>query len=143
MSKSITTRRHFSQLLAGLIMLSPAVHVVEQAPGGTLVGKVPTELGAFGQGSVWRMQGTGALRFFGFKADNANLWSSGAAKSNPLIDKSLFALEIVYNTGIKADEIVNVSLIEMARLRKLTDLQIKPGQQTCNGRFRMLPKATA
>lgn len=143
MSKSITTRRHFSQLWAGLIMLNPAVHAVEQAPGGELVGKVPTELGAFGQGSVWRMQGTGDLRFFGFKADNANLWSSGAAKSNPLIDKSLFALEIVYNTGIKADEIVNVSLIEMARLRKLTDLQIKPGQPTCNGRFRMLPKATA
>ena len=125
MSKSITTRRHFSQLLAGLIMLNPAVHAVAQAPAGMLVGKVPTELGAFGQGSVWRMQGTGALRFFGFKAYDANLWSAGAAKANPLIDKSLFALEIVYNTGIKADEIVNVSLIEMARLRKLTDLQIK------------------
>ena len=39
--------------------------------------------------------------------------------------KGLYALEIVYNTGIKAEEIVNVSLVEMARLRKLTEAQVK------------------
>ena len=66
----------------------------------------------------------GALRFFGFKAYYAILWTAGAA-ANPFAAKSLYALEIVYNTGIKADEIVNVSLVEMARLRKLTDVQLK------------------
>jgi hypothetical protein len=90
-----------------------------------LMNKPPSELGAFGQGAAWQMQGTGALRFFGFKAYDANLWSVGSVKSNPLLDKNLFALEIVYNTSIKAEEIVNVSLVEMARLKKLTDGQIK------------------
>jgi hypothetical protein len=71
------------------------------------------------------MQGTGALRFFGFKAYDANLWSLAPARVNPLADKNLFALEIVYNTSIKAEEIVNVSLVEMARLKRLTDLQIR------------------
>ena len=126
MLKKITLRRHFSQLLAGLVMLNPALNAAAQTPARVSAAfKIPAELGAFGQGSVWQMQGTGALRFFGFKAYDANLWSVGAAKANPLNDKSLFALEIVYNTSIKAEEIVNVSLIEMARLRKLSDVQIK------------------
>jgi hypothetical protein len=120
------TRRQFSQMVAGIAMLSPALHAAAQAPAkAPAAAKAPTELSAFGQSAVWQMQGTGALRFFGFKAYDANLWTSGSAKNNPLADKSLFALEIVYNTGIKAEEIVNVSLIEMARLKKLTDLQIK------------------
>jgi hypothetical protein len=128
MSQSKINRRQFSlhagQWLTGLAMLSPSLHAVAQAPARQ-ASKVPVELGAFGQAAAWQMQGTGALRFFGFKAYDANLWSAGTGKSNPLTDKSLFALEIVYNTGIKADEIVNVSLIEMARLKKLTDAQIK------------------
>lgn len=89
---------------------------------------VPDELNAFGGGlSAWRMQGTGALRFFGFKAYDALLWSTGAAGANasPLQNKSLFALEIVYNTTLTSDEIVNVSLLEMARLKRLTDAQRK------------------
>jgi Chalcone isomerase-like len=88
----------------------------------------PDELNAFAGGvSAWRMQGTGALRFFGFKAYDAMLWSTGAAGSNtsPLLNKSLFALEIVYNTSLTSDEIVNVSLLEMARLKRLTDAQRK------------------
>ena len=93
------------------------------APGARL--KIPGELAAFGQSAAWQMQGTGVLRFFGFKAYDANLWTAGPLKANPLADKSLFALEIVYNASIKADEIVNVSLVEMARLKKLSDVQIK------------------
>lgn len=91
-------------------------------------GIAPDELNAFGGGSsAWRMQGTGALRFFGFKAYDALLWSTGAAGANasPLQNKSLFALEIVYNTSLTSDEIVNVSLLEMARLKRLTDSQRK------------------
>jgi Chalcone isomerase-like len=91
-------------------------------------GTVPDELNAFASGvSAWRMQGAGALRFFGFKAYDAMLWSTGAAgsSSSPLQSKSLFALEIVYNTSLTSDEIVNVSLLEMARLKRLTDVQRK------------------
>lgn len=89
---------------------------------------VPDELNAFGGGSsAWRTQGTGALRFLGFKAYDATLWLAAApsANANPLQNKSLFALEIVYNTTLTSDEIVNVSLLEMARLKRLTDVQRK------------------
>jgi hypothetical protein len=126
MSKQAVTRRHFSHCLAGLALLSPVIHVAAQSPAvAPSTSRVPTELGAFGQAAAWQMQGSGALRFFGFKAYDANLWSIAPAKNNPLADRKLFALEIVYNTGIKAEDIVNVSLVEMARLRRLTDVQTK------------------
>jgi len=126
MPKPTVTRRHFSHYMAGLVMVSPALHVAAQSPAlASLATRIPAELGAFGQAAAWQMQGTGALRFFGFKGYDANLWSVAPARVNPLADKNLFALEIVYNTGIKADEIVNVSLVEMVRLKRLTDLQIK------------------
>ncbi len=126
MSIQTVTRRQFSHCVAGWVMSSAAFHVAAQ-PSVTLAqsSRIPAELGAFGQTTSWQKQGTGALRFFGFKAYDANLWSVAPAKANPLVDKTLFALEIVYNTSIKAEEIVNVSLIEMARLRKLSDVQIK------------------
>ena len=93
-------------------------------------GSAPDELNAFGGGlSAWRMQGTGALRFIGFKAYDASLWVTSTAKGaenvNPLQSKSLFALEINYNTALSSEEIVNVSLLEMARLKRLTDAQRK------------------
>ena len=120
------TRRHIGPILACFLMLNPALQATAQvAAKAPTALKLPSELSAFGQSSAWQMLGTGALRFFGFKAYDANLWSAGSVKSNPLQDKNLFALEIVYNTGIKGDEIVNVSLVEMARLKKLTDVQIK------------------
>ncbi len=119
-------RRCFGQFLAVSAMLSATKQATAQAPAkAPAMAKLPGELGAFGPASAWQMQGTGALRFFGFKAYDANLWTTGAAKTNPLAAKSLFALEIVYNTGIKGEEIVNVCLIEMARLKKPSDLQIK------------------
>ena len=126
MSKQKITRRHWGRFCAGFAMLNPAFYASAQtAAKAPVASRLPTELSAFGQGAPWQMQGTGALRFFGFKAYDANLWSTGSTKANPLADKNLFALEIAYNTGIKAEEIVNVSLIEMARLKKLTDVQIK------------------
>lgn len=89
------------------------------------VRSTPPELGAFTQAaSPWQFAGMGALRFFGFKAYDAILWTAGPAV-NPLLAKSLFALEIEYNVAVKAEEIINVSLVEMARLRRLTDAQLK------------------
>ena len=109
-------------MLISSLALQSAAHSQSKAVASA---KAPMEVSAFGQGAVWQMQGTGALRFLGFKAYDANLWTTGTGKANPLAEKSVFALEIVYNTAIKADEIVNVSLIEMARLKKPTDAQIK------------------
>ena len=126
MSFQATTRRRFSKLLTGLAASGMLANSAAQAPAKAPTAlKAPSELSAFAQGSGWQLQGAGVLRFFGFKAYDANLWTAGSVKANPLADKSLFALEIVYNTGIKAEEIVNVSLIEMARLKKLSDAQIK------------------
>ena len=84
----------------------------------------PVELNAFPSPTPWALMGSGALRFFGFKAYDAYLWSA-APSPNPLASTTLFALEIDYTTSIKADEIANVSLIEMARLRNLNNTQIK------------------
>ena len=89
------------------------------------VRSTPPELVAFSQAaSPWQFSGMGALRFFGFKAYDAILWMAGPA-ANPFLAKSLFALEIEYNVAVKAEEIINVSLVEMARLRRLTDAQVK------------------
>lgn len=127
MSLSPFNRRQFVQHAGGAVLMAHGASVLAQSPGRAAAAKAPSELAAFGSGAPWQLLGTGALRFFGFKAYDANLWNSGApvAGANPFAAKGLYALEIVYNTGIKADEIVNVSLVEMARLRKLTDAQVK------------------
>ncbi len=86
---------------------------------------MPAELAAFSNAATpWQLLGNGALRFFGFKAYDAFLWVVGSTP-NPLINKALFALEIEYNTAVAGEEIVNVSLVEMARLRRLSQEQIK------------------
>ena len=124
-------RRQFACLATGAAIALHGVSALAQSSNQSqtraTVAKTPAELGAFGGGASWQLMGTGALRFFGFKAYDANLWNSGpaAAGANPFAAKGLYALEIVYNTGIKAEEIVNVSLVEMARLRKLSEAQVK------------------
>lgn len=123
-----SSRRQFSAQLACVGLLAHTCGTLAQpsakSPNAL---KVPVELGAFGGGAPWQVQGSGALRFFGFKAYDANLYTTAPASTNanPFTARSLYALEIVYNTGIKAEEIVNVSLVEMARLRRLTEAQVK------------------
>ena len=147
MSRQKINRRYFGKSLAGWAFASAALHAAAQSPSATVpalkTGTVPSELASFGQGAAWQIQGSGTLRFFGFKAYDATLWtapsppsppsppssspplSSPPAASNPFATKELFALEIVYNTGIKSEEIVNVSLVEMTRLRRVTEVQLK------------------
>jgi Chalcone isomerase-like len=84
----------------------------------------PTELNALPTPTPWTLMGGGALRFFGFKIYDVHLWI-GAASTNPLLSKTPFALEIDYATSVKADDIVNVSIAEMGRLRSLSEAQIK------------------
>lgn len=119
-------RRVFTQgsvtLAAAALAASAAMAQTQAKPPAARA--VPTELGAFAAPTPWALMGSGVLRFFGFKAYEAHLWS-GASTANPLLSKTLFALEIEYATSIKAEEIVNVSLVEMARLRSPSDAQIK------------------
>ena len=117
-----------------ILALSPtawAQSAAGNSPPGPVraVKPLAPELTAFALSDApWQLQGTGALRFFGLKAYDANLWVASAAPTtptvNPAVAKSQFALEIVYNTNIRGEEIVNVSLLEMSRLRKLSNEQI-------------------
>jgi Chalcone isomerase-like len=128
MTSKPLSRRKFTAQVACAALLAHGTSALAQSTAKPATStKVPAELGVFGGGAPWQVQGSGALRFFGFKAYDANLWTTGPApaSSNPFAAKSLYALEIIYNTGIKAEEIVNVSLVEMARLRRLTDAQVK------------------
>lgn len=120
----LISRRQVAAHALGLWALCNAASTYAQ-PVSRTVRSTPPELGAFSQAAApWQFAGMGALRFFGFKAYDAILWTAGPA-ANPLVAKSLFALEIEYNTAVKAEEIINVSLVEMARLRRLTDAQLK------------------
>jgi Chalcone isomerase-like len=122
------SRRFFSQglgcwgALAAAGMLAP--QAMAQTAGKPAARIAPVELNAFPVPTGWSLMGSGVLRFFGFKAYDAHLWL-GAPSANPLLSKTAFALEIDYATSIKADEIVNVSLVEMGRLRSLSDAQVK------------------
>lgn len=82
--------------------------------------EVPAELASYGNG--WSPKGSGALRFFGFKAYDATLWLPNAqaafAFSRP------FALEIRYATTVKAKDITNTSLVELQRISTSSPEQI-------------------
>ncbi len=131
-SNATTSRRNFAKSITAIsIATIAAPKVFAQAattPDKPAKRIAPAELNAFPSPTPWALVGTGALRFFGFKAYDAYLWSGEAStvpNANPLLSKTLFALEIDYTTSIKADDIANVSLVEMARLRSLSDVQIK------------------
>ncbi len=119
------TLARFAALIALTAAIAPSINAqTTSEPEKGTKRIAPVELNAFPSPTPWTLMGSGALRFFGFKAYDAYLWSA-ALSPNPLASKSLFALEIDYTTSIKADEIANVSLVEMARLRNLNDTQIK------------------
>jgi hypothetical protein len=122
------SRRAFGHRTLGLSAAGAAALIAPSAfaqPVSKPASRIaPVELNAFPTPTPWALMGGGALRFFGFKAYDAHLWI-GAASANPLLSKTAFALEIDYTASIKADEIVNVSLVEMARLRSLSEAQVK------------------
>lgn len=95
------------------------------ANSGTSARRVPSELLPFaGASSSWRLQGSGTLRYFGFRAYDAYLWSLDG-KGNPLLGQQPFALELEYSVSIKSEDIVKVSLGEMTRLRRLSEDQAR------------------
>ena len=74
-------------------------------------------------GSTWAAKGTGALKFFGFKAYDITLWLP-AAQAGVFSFRQPFALDITYNTTVTATDINNTSLIEMARISAGTPEQV-------------------
>ncbi len=80
----------------------------------------PTELATYGNG--WIPKGSGALRFFGFKAYDATLWLANV--QTPFAFSKPFALEIRYATTVKARDITNTSLVELQRISTSSPEQI-------------------
>ena len=135
MSAGPSSRRRALLAAAAGATLGLGAPVQAQTRPGAAARAVPSELTAFGPaGTGWRLQGSGVLRFFGFKAYDAYLWSSGG-NTNPLLGNLPFALEIEYSTSLRAEEIVNVSLVEMARVRRLSEEQVKTWNQEMQRSF--------
>jgi hypothetical protein len=101
---------------------TPQLTTNPAVPSPVATAAVPGELGAFGTG--WRPKGSGALRFFGFKAYDATLWLP-AATGGTFSFAGPFGLDIAYNTAVKATDINNTSLIEMSRISAATPEQVK------------------
>ena len=107
--------------LFGAVLLALTAHVPlsamaqETKPQEAKVpaASVPSEL--FAYSPEWRVKGTGVLRFIGFKAYDATLWLPTSVGGVFGFNRP-FALDIVYNTSIKASDINNTSLIEMSRI---------------------------
>lgn len=115
-----TSRR--STVIALLCLSVCSAFGQEGAARTTTAAAVPGELAAYGAG--WRAKGTGALKFFGFKAYDATLWLPASAGGSFSFARPL-ALDITYNTFVKATDINNTSLIEMTRISGATPEQIK------------------
>lgn len=88
--------------------------------GGAASTEVPNELLPYG--NDWVAKGSGALRFFGFKAYDATLWVTSAQM--PFSFSRPFALDIRYATSVKAKDISNTSLIELQRISTSSPEQI-------------------
>ncbi len=91
-------------------------------PAAPIALTAPPELATYG--TNWAAQGSGTLRFFGFKAYDATLWLAGPAPGAAFSFTRPFALDIRYATAIKGRDISNTSLIELQRISQSSPEQI-------------------
>jgi hypothetical protein len=115
-----TVRGLFGAVLLALTVQAPLSAMAQETK--TLSAPVPSEL--FAYSPDWRVKGAGVLRFIGFKAYDATLWLPTSVGGVFAFNRP-FALEIVYNTSIKASDINNTSLIEMSRISSASPEQVK------------------
>jgi len=94
--------------------------------------RAPSVLNAYG--ADWLPKGSGPLKFFGFKAYDATLWLPAASGGSFSFNRA-FALEIVYNTSVKASDINNTSLIEISRISAATPEQVQAWSAFMTGMF--------
>jgi len=87
--------------------LPAAQAVLRRRPLSPIAIKILDGLCALGGTAPWQLQGRGTLPFCGFKDYDASLWITVLTPSaaNPCKANDVYALEIVYNTGLKADEL--------------------------------------
>jgi hypothetical protein len=104
---------------AGPVAAQPAA-VASGATIGAVGSEVPSELLPYG--TSWVPRGSGALRFFGFKAYDATLWVIQG--QTPFSFSKPFALDIRYATSVTAKDIANTSLIELQRISSSSPEQI-------------------
>lgn len=124
-------RRHTLSLLALLLGTPLAARATSPGTGSATTIRAPDELSAFGP--AWMLQGSGVLRFFGFKAYDAHLWLSPAGARFSYA--SPFALDIRYDMSIKGEDIINTSLIELSRITPATSEQLKAWTGLMNSIF--------
>ena len=113
-------RSCFAALLLLVAAYAPSQATAQEVKSTGLM--APSELSAYGPD--WREKGTGALRFFGLKAYDATLWLPVSAAGAFSFSRP-FALDIVYDTFVRAKDINNTSLIEMSRISAATPEQVK------------------
>jgi Chalcone isomerase-like len=76
---------------------------------------VPAELGAAHNGVKWIRSGSGVLKVFLFKVYDATLW---IPQGNSISFARPLALEMLYSLSVKADDIVESSETEIARITR-------------------------
>lgn len=124
-----TRSRALSPLVALVLWVAPLAHAQDSPPtkasppaaASVSLADAPSELSAYG--AAWRAKGAGALKFFGFKAYDITLWLPATAAGNFSFNRP-FALDITYNTNVKASDINNTSLIEMSRISAASPEQV-------------------
>lgn len=118
---------HFSMVLVmlfatvfGTLPTGAQAQTTPSTSVGAPASEVPNELLPYG--SDWAAKGSGALRFFGFKAYDATLWLVNG--QTPFSFSKPFALDIRYATSVKGKDISNTSLIELQRISSSSPEQI-------------------
>ena len=106
---------------AAYAQTNPAVTVSPSAAKTSVGAESPAVLNAYA--NAWTAKGTGALKFFGFKAYDVTLWLQAGQISN-FSFKQPFALDITYNTKVTGTDISNTSLIEMSRISAVSPEQV-------------------
>lgn len=69
----------------------------------------------------WQLQGSGEMRWFGFVIYGAKLWRSGETWRND----TPYALELTYRRNISAEQLVETSIEEIARLGEKDEQRLR------------------
>lgn len=69
----------------------------------------------------WQLQGSGEMRWFGFAIYGAKLWRSGETWRNDMP----YALELTYRRNIGAEQLVETSIEEIARLGEKDEQRLR------------------
>jgi hypothetical protein len=108
-------RRPFLVAVAGAPLIATSIGLSDALAqtAANLTEIAPPELMNDQAGVKWIRSGTGVLKVFLFKVYDATLW---IAQGESVSLKSPLALEMVYAIGVKAEDIIESSASEIARI---------------------------